>query len=65
MQLPRQSEDPVKPKKIRSTDDFGITGSTVYVSRSVWVSMFHVITRVRSLVSIDNKYFWLIDDKSS
>ena len=30
MQLPRQSEDPVKPKKIRSTDDFGITGSTVY-----------------------------------
>jgi len=38
MVLPRQSEDPAKPKKTRSTDDFGITGLTVYMIDSFELS---------------------------
>src|SRR5688572_13530118 len=30
IEIPRYSEDPVKPKKNGCTDDFGLTGFTVY-----------------------------------
>jgi len=54
MVLPRQSEDPAKPKKIRSTDDFGITGFTVYEdkfftkarSRNFFVKLSDIINNV-------------------